>query len=204
MPSHKTSLDGEPVGIYNRSNSKKHNYKTSEYSYLHPEGLVDPEIPNDQFTLLALEFGHSLETQEQLMHGEHYNTIMEVPTITIKAHASYCGVLMAEKPKLSNAEATKFTLSTALFTNINVDASVRDNRRGCHSELEYCLNVKSLKSNFISCVFSRISRNVNSAGHERAQWAVKMRFSTMPDSSQFPPLLVKPLASDTCIAFSGI
>lgn len=69
MPSHKTSLDGEPVGIYNRSNSKKHNYKTSEYSYLHPEGLVDPEIPNDQFTLLALEFGHSLETQEQLMHG---------------------------------------------------------------------------------------------------------------------------------------
>nr|POE58065.1 hypothetical protein CFP56_60010 [Quercus suber] len=137
------------------------------------------------------------------MHGEHYNTIMEVPIITIKAHASYCGVLMAEKPKLSNDEPTKFTLSTALFTNINVDASVREDRRGRHSELEYCLNVKSLESNFISYVFSRNCRNVNSAVHERAQWAVKMRFSTMPDSSQFPPLLVKPLASDTCIAFSG-
>lgn len=100
------------------------------------------------------------------MHGEHYNTIMEVPIITIKVHASYCSVLMAENPKLSNAEPAKFTLSTALFTNINVDALAREDRRGCHSELEYCLNVKSLKSNFISCDFSRMSRNVNSAVHE--------------------------------------
>ena len=48
---------------------------------------------------------------------------MEVQIITTKAYTSYQGVLMGEKPNLTNAEPRRWTPSTALFTKINkIDA----------------------------------------------------------------------------------